>query len=129
MNRQQLEKNIYKYATEVLTEKGYVSPIDILLKMNKLSKKQVEDWRFKRIPYLEKVIHFNLGKLNYFLQTFKKYGKENQLKPSQTVYKSWGKGQKNIAIFQNWKSAYGKVIFDALCQAILSLHLAKNRCI
>ncbi|MEK4305812.1 hypothetical protein [Oceanobacillus sp. FSL K6-0251] len=54
MNRQQLEKNIYKYASELLTEKGYVSPIDVLMKMEKLSKKQAEGWHFKRIPYLEK---------------------------------------------------------------------------
>ncbi|WP_080875200.1 hypothetical protein [Oceanobacillus timonensis] len=99
MNKEQLEKNIYKHATELLTEKGYVSPIDILMKMDKLSKKQVEDWRFKRIPDLEKVISLNLGKLNYFLQTLKKYGKEQQLKPSFTVYKSWGKGPKKTLRF------------------------------
>lgn len=27
MNRQQLEKNINKYASELLTEKGYISPV------------------------------------------------------------------------------------------------------
>ncbi|GAA0349597.1 hypothetical protein ACFQ4Z_09115 [Oceanobacillus oncorhynchi subsp. oncorhynchi] len=99
MNRQQLEKNIYKYASELLTEKGYVSSIDVLMKMEKLSKKQAEDWRFKRIPYLEKVISLNLGKLNHLLQTLKKFAKENQLKPSTTVYQSWGKGAKKTLRF------------------------------
>lgn len=94
MNRNQLEEKIHKSASAVLAENGYISPIDVLIKMDRLTVKQVEDWRFKRTDYLERAINLNLAKLNHFLQALKKYAKEQNLKPSITVYKSWEKGQK-----------------------------------
>lgn len=99
MNRNQLEEKIHKSVSAVLAENGYISPIDVLIKMDRLTVKQVEDWRFKRIDYLERAINLNLAKLNHFLQALKKYAKEQNLKPSITVYKSWGKGVKKTLRF------------------------------
>ncbi|WP_175637095.1 hypothetical protein [Oceanobacillus sojae] len=99
MNRNQLEEKIHKSASAVLAENGYISPIDVLIKMDRLTVKQVEDWRFKRTDYLERAINLNLAKLNHFLQALKKYAKEQNLKPSITVYKSWGKGAKKTLRF------------------------------
>ncbi|WP_194165511.1 hypothetical protein [Oceanobacillus sp. CFH 90083] len=43
MNRQQLEETIYKDASAVLIGKGYISPMEVLIKMDRLTSKQVED--------------------------------------------------------------------------------------
>ncbi|MEK4302362.1 hypothetical protein MKY30_23675 [Oceanobacillus sp. FSL W8-0428] len=90
---------IYKNASAELRDKGYISPINVLVQMDRLTVKQVEGWRFKRINYLEGAINLNLAKLKHFLQGFKKYAKEHHLKPSVTVYKSWGKGAKKTLRF------------------------------
>jgi hypothetical protein len=75
-------------------EKGFVSPIDLLIKLDRISQKQVEEWRFKKVPYLERVTIGNLGKLSHILMTLKRFAMEQNLKPSLTVYHSWGKGSK-----------------------------------
>ncbi|WP_010529178.1 hypothetical protein [Lentibacillus jeotgali] len=107
MSRQKIEKMARWHATELLKEKGYISPVDLLVRMDRLSPKQVKNWRLKRIPYLERVTVGGLGKMNYILKTLKKFAKEQELKPSKTVYKSWGKGpKKTFTLFQNRKSVY-----------------------
>jgi hypothetical protein len=78
----------------LIEEKGYISPIDLYVRMEWLTMKQVEDWRFKRITYLERVTACSLTKLNHTLSALQTFAHEQKLKPSKTVYKSWGKGPK-----------------------------------
>lgn len=99
MSKIRLEESVYRNAIVLLEEKGFVSPIELLVKMDRLKSQEVEDWRFKRIPYLERVITGDLGKLNHILLTLMKFAEERNLKPSITVYKSWGKGPKKLLRF------------------------------
>lgn len=99
MSKQKIEKNVRRYASELMKEKGFVSPLDLLVKMDRISQKQVKDWRFKKIPYIERVTVGNLSKLNHILKSLRKFAKEQNLKPSITVYKSWGKGPKKTLSF------------------------------
>jgi len=99
MNNQQLEKRVRSCAGELVSEKGYVAPVDLLVKMGRLTPKQVEDWRFKRIPYIEKVTVGNLSKVNKILQLLERFAKDSNLKPSTTHYKKWGKGRKETLRF------------------------------
>ena len=94
MSRKKIDADVRKYATELMQEKGYISPVDLLITMDRITIRQVEDWRFKRITYLERVIIGNLTKLNYILEVLRKFAQEQKLQPSVTVYKSWGKGPK-----------------------------------
>ncbi|WP_100010520.1 hypothetical protein [Lentibacillus sediminis] len=94
MSQKKIEQRVRAKATELLMEKGYISPVDLLVRMDRLTPKQVEDWRLKRIPYLERVAVGGLGKMNHILKTLKKFAQEQNLKPSTTVYKSGGKGPK-----------------------------------
>ncbi|MFD2759933.1 hypothetical protein [Lentibacillus juripiscarius] len=106
MSRKTIEKMVYRHATGLMKEKGYISPVDLLVKMDRITPKQVEDWRFKRIPYLEKVTVGGLGKMNHILKTLKKFATEQELKPSLTVYKSWGKGPKKLLRFSKTGDPY-----------------------
>ena len=88
MSKKKIEANVYRHASELLKEKGFVSPVELLVKMGRLTTENVEDWRFKRIAYLERVISGNLGKLNHILRCLQKFASEQNLKPSLTVYKN-----------------------------------------
>ena len=99
MSKKRIEESVYRNAAVLLEQKGYISPVELLVMMGRLKSNEVEDWRFKRIPYLERVIAGNLGKINHILQTLKMFAEEQNLKPSITVYKSWGKGPKSCCDF------------------------------
>jgi hypothetical protein len=106
VSRKKIEQSVRQNAEELIKETGYVSPADLLIKMDRLTPKQVEDWRFKRIPYLERVTAGGLGKLNHILNTLRKFSQEQNLKPSITVYKSWGKEPKKQLRFSKSGSPY-----------------------
>lgn len=112
MSKKKIEQSVYQNATMLLEEKGYISPVELLIKMGRLKQKQVEDWRFKRNPYLERVIAGNLGKLKHILLTLKKFAEEQNLKPSVTVYKSWGKGPKRLLGFSKTGNSHLEKIYS-----------------
>ncbi|WP_051359577.1 hypothetical protein [Paucisalibacillus globulus] len=112
MSKQKIEQQVNRYAIELIKEKGYVSPIELLIKMERLTLKQVEDWRFRKIPYLERVTNGNLSKLNYTLQVLKRFAAEMKLKPSITSYKSWGKGPKKLLLFSKTGSPYIEELYS-----------------
>jgi hypothetical protein len=81
-----------------LQEKSFVAPVDLFMRIGKLSKEDYEDWRFNRISHLEKVLHCNLSKANRILRILKCHAEAIGLKPSRTVYRKWGKGKKRITL-------------------------------
>ncbi|MDQ0194746.1 hypothetical protein [Paenibacillus wynnii] len=94
MNRHELQKKVRHTVHQLIWEKGYASPLDLFLKMEKISPKLVEEWRFGRVPYLERVLHGNLGQFSFIMKEFRKTARELDLKESYTAYMSWGKGTK-----------------------------------
>jgi len=93
MNRQELTKQVAHYVHVLVYEKGYASPLDILLKLDKLTPKLTEEWRFGRLPYLEKVTAGNLSQLEFILDTMRKTARDMGLKEHVYEYKQWGKGR------------------------------------
>jgi len=89
-------KSVTTAVHEILKRKSYIAPVDLFMQMDKLTKEHYEDWRFKRVPHLEKVINCNLSKANRILRILKYHAQSLGLKPSQTVYKKWGKGKSRI---------------------------------
>lgn len=94
MNRRDLQKKLGPVTEELLREKGYIAFVDVFMKLGYLDPKDYEAWRMKRVPYLEKVIKVNLGKINFIMKTVRRNCRNGNLKESWTGYKSWGKGQK-----------------------------------
>ena len=78
----------------LLKEKGHISLIDVFIGLGYLTEKDVEAWRMKRIPYLEKNIKVGLGKISFIVQTVRSNCINGKLKERFTSYKSWGKGPK-----------------------------------
>ena len=82
-------------AVEGLLARGKaVAPVDVLVKMGMLESARLEDWRFGRVPYLEKVIHGNLTRLARLLRILRYHAHDLNLVPSTTAYVRWGKGPK-----------------------------------
>ena len=101
-NRNDLLKSMSPVTSQCLKERGYISFVDVLIGMEKLSARDYEDWRFKRIPYLEKAIKINLSQINFLLRSLHKNSLNGKLKPSVTAYVSWGKGKKSNLRFSKF---------------------------
>jgi hypothetical protein len=79
---------------QLLKERHVVAPVEVFMQMGNLTKEDYENWRFGRIPYLERVIQGSLSKVNRILQILRLHSKERGLYPSTTVYKKWARGRR-----------------------------------
>jgi len=79
---------------ELLAKGNVVAPVDVLVHMELLKPKRLEDWRRGRVPYLEKIIDCNLNRLSKLLRILRFYAHDMNLVPSATAYMRWGKGPK-----------------------------------
>ncbi len=93
-NRDDLIGQMREASAILLEEKGYISFVDILLRMEKLAREDHDAWRFGRTPCLERVITLNLAKIAHVLRAFQQYARDSGLRPGKTAYVSWGKGPK-----------------------------------
>jgi len=91
MNNSDLKNIIKQVGKEIIEEKG---SIDVLLKLEYLSEKDCEKWRFGKIEYLEKVCGTNLKQLSTINKTIKEISEQWNLKKSWTAYNKYGKGKK-----------------------------------
>jgi len=66
--------------------------VDVLVEMQSLTPVHLEDWRFGRVPYLERVVQGNLSKLSAIVREIRQVAEEQGLKASETAYRKWGKG-------------------------------------
>ncbi len=71
-------------------ERGFATPVDTLIAIGVLSKKSYEDWRFGKIPYLEKACTVNLKTLSSIMYQMRSYAQKQGWKPSYCYYKQWG---------------------------------------
>ena len=95
MDNVKLKEKIILTISSILKEKNFVSPIEILINIDVLSAKDLENWRHGRVQYLEKVCKTNLSKLFFIMKEIRTYARLNNLKPSWTAYNQWGtKGRK-----------------------------------
>ena len=99
MNSKDLEKKVKQAISEIAFKKGYVSSVDVLIRIGILSQKDYQDWRFGKIPYLEKACQSNLRNLSTVNSLIRKYSEVWNLEPSWTGYNKWGEGPKTRLIF------------------------------
>ena len=68
-NRQDLVRALSAVTSELLKEKGYICFVDVLMKLDYLSKSDYEHWRFQRVSPLERVLRVNLSRINFIMKT------------------------------------------------------------
>ena len=106
-----MRKKIRPIVESLIEEKGYVCSVDVLLKLEYLSKTDYEAWRFGKVFYLEKVCKANLSKLTIINQKISWIAHDFNLVRSLTVYNKYGKGAKTSLRFcksgdKNIETAY-----------------------
>jgi hypothetical protein len=89
---------IARAVAAILETNTVVTPIEVLLRLQRITKQQHEDWRFGRISYLERVCVGNLSKLSVILRVLDHHARAIGLKPSQTVYHKWGRRGRHIIL-------------------------------
>ena len=96
MNDEELRARVRESMFRQCHMRGYAAPVDVLMDIGALSKKNYEDWRFGRADTLERVCSMNLSKLSAVLREMYACAKAQNLKSSFCYYKRWGvkkKGQ------------------------------------
>ena len=83
---------IERAVAAILANGKVVAPVDVLVKMDLLAPKDLEDWRFGRVPYLERVIRGSLSRLSRLLRILGFHCHDLNLAASHTAYVKWGKG-------------------------------------
>jgi hypothetical protein len=71
----------------------------VLTGLGWISAEKLDDWRFGRVNYLERTVTANLSKISFAMLEFRRWAVLSKLKPSETVYKRYGKGPKIILRF------------------------------
>ena len=94
MDKKNLTGQIHNAMYQNIRKKGWVAPVYVLLDIGVLSKESLENWRFGKVPFLEKVCQANLRQLSGIMHEIRAYAVKNKLKPSWTSYHQWGKNNK-----------------------------------
>ena len=125
MNNSDLKNKIKLVGKEIIEKKGYLSSIDVLLKLEYLSEKDYENWRFGKVEYLEKVCGVNLKKLSTINKTIKEISGQWNLKKSWTAYNKYGKGKK---IRLRFSKSGNKQIEEAYATHYFNIEKIENKC-
>ena len=99
MEKKNLIGQIHDAMYQNIKSKGYVAPVDILMDIGVLLRKDYDDWRYGRVVFLEKVCRVNLRVLSNIMKEIRAYAKNNNLKPSYSCYHQWGKNKDKILQF------------------------------
>ena len=94
------------------------------MKLEYLSEKDYENWRFGKVEYLEKVCGVNLRKLSTINKTIKEISGQWNLKKSWTAYNKYGKGKK---IRLRFSKSGNEQIEQAYATHYLNIEKIKNK--
>ena len=86
MARQDIALRVRRAAERAVAEQQYVRPVDVLLGLGWVAPTHLARWRQGRVPYLEKVVQANLGKVSTAMAELRRWARESGLTPSETAY-------------------------------------------
>jgi hypothetical protein len=85
---------IVKAVDTELQSRNVVTPIELFISMGLLERRDLENWRAGRLPYLEQAVRCNLAKASRILRILRFHAHDLNLKPSMTVYRRKTAGEK-----------------------------------
>ncbi len=95
MDIKNLKGQIHNAIYKSLQQKGYAAPVEVLMDIGVLAKRDYEEWRFGKVPFLEKDCHANLRQLSEIMREIRAYAATNKLRASWTLYHQYGQNKKN----------------------------------
>ena len=96
---------IQRAVAAILATGKVVAPVEVLVKMDILAPKDLEDWRFGRVPYLERVIHCNLSRLSRLLRILRFHCHDLKLAASHDRVREMGQGRRTPLRFTKTREA------------------------
>ncbi len=96
MNDKRLEERVRTVAEAALSERGFVTAIDVFLGLRWLEPSSEQAWRQGRTPYLERVVTANLSKISTAMRCLRVWAHQRGLKPSETAYVARSRGRANL---------------------------------
>jgi len=90
---------VVRAVAKLLSKSDVVAPVDVMIEMGNLSKKNHNAWRQGKVPYLERVFEGNLSKANRILKIIGFHAHDLNMVPSITHYHKWGSGKKRALRF------------------------------
>jgi hypothetical protein len=90
---------VVRAVAKILQRSNIVAPVDVLLEMGNLSKKDHDAWRRGQVPYLERVLEINLSKANRILRIIGFHVHDLNMVSRQIVYHQLGSGKNRILRF------------------------------
>jgi hypothetical protein len=104
-NRAALAARVARAAAVALAQKQFVSAIDVLVGIGWLQAVHVEDWRRRRVPFLEAVVQTNLSKVSEAMQAFRRWATAAGLTPSETHYVARSVGREPLRFSKSGDAA------------------------
>ena len=98
MNRGEIIGKVHNSMYHQIKKTGMATPVQVIIDLGYLAEADVDKWRFGKIDYLERVCKVNLSKLSFIMKEVRAYARKNDLKPSWTFYKQWGRKGKKPSI-------------------------------
>jgi hypothetical protein len=80
----------------MLMHSDVVAPVEVLIEMGNLTRKNHEAWRAGQIPYLERVFEGSLSKANRILRIIGFHAHDLNMVPIQAVYRQRGTGSRAL---------------------------------
>jgi hypothetical protein len=84
--RRSLDQRVRQAAEAALSNKKYVSAVDVLVGIGWLAPSNVDAWRQKRIDYLEQAINANLRRVSEAMHLSRSWAMAKELVASETDY-------------------------------------------
>jgi hypothetical protein len=90
---------VVRAIAKILSKSDVVAPVEVLIEMGNLSKKNHDAWKKGQVPYLERVFEGSLSKANRILRIIGFHAHDLSMVPKITHYNQWGKGKKRALQF------------------------------
>jgi hypothetical protein len=90
---------VVRAVAKILSKSDEVAPVDVLIEMGNLTRKNHDAWRQGKITYLECVFEGSLSKANRILRIIGFHAHDLNMVPNITQYYQKGKGKKHLLRF------------------------------
>src|ERR1039457_6055147 len=108
MNNKRLEERVRTAAEAALSEREFVTAIDIFLGLDWLAPSSEQAWRQGRTPYLERVVTANLSKISTAMRCLRVWAHRRGLKPSETAYVARSRGRAPLRFSKRGKPSIAR---------------------
>ena len=89
-SNQKISLSVPHIAGKAVSEKGYVTAVDVFLGLGWLSQSNFRAWKQRQVGSLEQVIGANLSKISTAMKAFRAWAEHSKLKPRQSAYRHKG---------------------------------------